>query len=109
MFAAENFGKHQVPTLRNVDKRPHKGFVKTYCHNGYFKSLEELVHFYNTRDVLPSANKVANPKPGVNCWPEPEVVQNMNKDELGNLGLTPEEESAITAFLRTLTDGYALK
>jgi len=33
----------------------------------------------------------------------------MNKDELGNLGLTPEEESAITAFLRTLSDGYALK
>jgi cytochrome c peroxidase len=109
MFAAENFGKHQVPTLRNVDRRPHKGFVKTYCHNGYFKSLEELIHFYNTRDVLPSANKIASPKPGVNCWPEPEVVPNMNKEELGNLGLTPEEESAIAAFLRTLTDGYALK
>ena len=109
MFAGDNFGKHQVPTLRNVDKRPQKGFVKTYCHNGYFKSLEELVHFYNTRDVLPSARKVANPKPGVNCWPEPEVITNMNNDELGDLGLTPEEESAITAFLRTLSDGYALK
>ena len=109
MFASENYGKHQVPTLRNVDKRPYKGFVKTYCHNGYFKSLEEIIHFYNTRDVLPSVDKVADPKPGVNCWPGPEVVQNMNKKEMGNLGLTPDEESAIVAFLKTLTDGYSLK
>jgi hypothetical protein len=33
----------------------------------------------------------------------------MNKEELGNLGLTPEEETEIAAFLRTLTDGYVLK
>ena len=44
-------GKHKVPTLRNVDKRPSPAFVKAYGHNGYFKSLEEIVHFYNTRDV----------------------------------------------------------
>ena len=25
--------------------------MKAYGHNGYFKSLEEIVHFYNTRDV----------------------------------------------------------
>ena len=109
MYASENFGKHQVPTLRNVDKRPNMEFVKSYCHNGYFRSLEEIVHFYNTRDVLPPANKVTDPKPGVNCWPEPEVIANMNKNELGDLGLTPEEESAIVAFLRTLSDGYSLK
>jgi cytochrome c peroxidase len=29
----------------------------------------------------------------------------MNKDELGNLGLTPEEESAIVEFMKTLSDG----
>src|SRR5450759_1818771 len=44
-------GKHKVPTLRNVDLRPSKHFIKAYSHNGYFKSLEEIVHFYNTRDV----------------------------------------------------------
>jgi cytochrome c peroxidase len=105
MFADENFGKHQVPTLRNVDKRPHSGFIKAYGHNGYFKSLEEIVHFYNTRDVLPSSESVSDPKPGVNCWPEPEVKENMNKTELGNLGLTPDEESAIVEFMKTLSDG----
>ncbi len=45
------WGKHKVPTLRNVDLRPDPGFVKAYGHNGFFKSLEEIAHFYNTRDV----------------------------------------------------------
>ena len=108
MFAEENDGKHQVPTLRNVDKRPSPEFVKCFGHNGYFKSLEELVHFYNTRDVLPEAEEVPDPKPGVNCWPKPEVIRNMNKTELGNLGLTAEEESAIVEFMKILSDGYVL-
>jgi cytochrome c peroxidase len=106
MFEEENLGKHRVPTLRNVDLRPAPSFVKAYGHNGYFKSLEAVVHFYNTRDVLPPAGKVANPEPGANCWPAPEVEKNLNRTELGNLGLTPEEEAAIVAFLKTLSDGY---
>jgi len=85
-------GKQKVPTLRNVDLRPYEGFVKAYAHNGYFKSLEEIVHFYNTRDVEE--------------WPAPEVSENVNTEELGNLGLTPEEEAAIVAFMKTLSDGF---
>jgi cytochrome c peroxidase len=85
-------GKHKVPTLRNVDKRPYPEFVKAYGHNGYFKSLEEITHFYNTRDV--------------ETWPPSEVPENVNTDELGDLGLTAEEEAAIVAFMKTLTDGY---
>ena len=85
-------GKFKVPTLRNVDKRPSAGFVKAYSHNGYFKSLEEIVHFYNTRDV-----------PGAS-WPAPDYAATMNNKEVGNLGLTPPEEAAIVAFLKTLTD-----
>lgn len=108
MFAGENYGRHQVPTLRNVDKRPAETFVKAYGHNGYFKSLKDLVHFYNTRDVLPPEDKVSNPLSGVNCWPKPEVADNINRSETGNLGLTEGEESAIVAFLKTLSDGYDL-
>ncbi len=92
--AAANYGKHKVPTLRNVDKRPEPGFVKAYGHNGYFKSLKEIVHFYNTRDVNGAG------------WPPPEVPANLNTTELGNLGLTDAEEDAIVEFLKTLTDGY---
>ena len=39
-------------------------------------------------------------------WPAPEVAENVNMDELGDLGLTEEEEEAIVAFLKTLSDGY---
>jgi cytochrome c peroxidase len=85
-------GKHKVPTLRNVALAPSADVVKAYGHNGYFKSLEQIVHFYNTRDV--------------GDWPEPEVSANMNTEELGNLGLTQDEEAALVAFLKTLSDGY---
>lgn len=99
-------GKFKVPTLRNVDKRPSPNFVKAFGHNGYFKSLKEIVHFYNTRDVLPRCEKMSEPRQGVNCWPEPELSLNINREELGNLGLTEDEENAIVAFLKTLSDGY---
>jgi cytochrome c peroxidase len=99
-------GKMKVPTLRNVDKRPYPSFVKAYMHNGYFTSLKDVVHFYNTRDVL---RRCAPNDPGerVSCWPAPEVVTNVNKRQLGNLGLSDEEENALVAFMQTLTDGYA--
>ncbi len=64
MYTKKNLGKHRVPTLRNVDLRPHASFVKAFGHNGYFKSLEAIVHFYNTRDILPVADRVKNPLPG---------------------------------------------
>jgi len=85
-------GKHKVPTLRNVDLRPNPEFAKSYGHNGYFKSLEEIVNFFNTRDVRD--------------WPKPEVSVNLDSLFVGNLGLTSDEESAIVAFMKTLSDGY---
>jgi len=97
--------KFQVPTLRNVDMRPTPDFVKAYMHNGYFKSLKEVVHFYNTRDVLPKC-KAGDRGEKVTCWPPPEDPINLNKKELGNLKLTDQEEDDLVAFLKTLTDGY---
>jgi cytochrome c peroxidase len=106
VYQAE-WGKHKVPTLRNADLGTGE-IVKAYSHNGYFKTLEGIVNFYNTRDV-----KDVCPGPyteaealAANCWPEPEVAENVNTDELGDLGLTPDEEAAIVAFLKTLSDGY---
>lgn len=108
------YGAVKVPTLRNVARAP--GYApKAFGHNGVFKSLEQIIHFYNTRDVLPAClpGQIA-PTPGglammgyaPACWPAPEVAQNVNVDELGDLGLSLEEERAIVAFLRTLTDGW---
>ena len=93
-YAAENMGKHKVPTLRSVDLRPSKDFVKVFMHNGFFKTLKDVVHFYNTRD-----------KPDAK-WPEPEIKANVNREELGDLELTPTEEDAIVTFMKTLSDGF---
>lgn len=102
--AREFDGAFAVPTLRNVDMRPRPDFVKAYLHNGYLKSLEEVVHFYNTRDKLPRCPQ-GSPGEKVTCWPPPEVAANVDRT-VGNLGLTDREEAQIVAFLRTLTDGY---
>jgi cytochrome c peroxidase len=98
-------GKFQVPTLRNVDMRPKPNFVKAYMHNGYFKSLKEVVHFYNTRDVLPKCG-AGDRGEKVTCWPPPEDVTNLNTKQLGNLKLTEQEENDLVALLRSLTDDY---
>lgn len=89
-LAAENMGKFRTPTLRNVAKGEEN---KRFMHNGVLKSLEEVVHFYNTRDTDPT-------------WRSPEVLTNMETGDLGNLGLSKKEELAIVAFLRTLSDGW---
>jgi len=106
-------GFMQVATARNVDMRPKcpngKTFLKAYMHNGYLKSLKEVVHFYNTRDVYPfpvqSGHCPTGTKEKVNCWPEPEVPQTKDMT-VGKLGLTDMEENQIVAFMKTLTDGF---
>jgi cytochrome c peroxidase len=99
-------GKFQTSTLRNVDKRPKPEFVKAYMHNGYFKSLKEVVHFYNTRDTLGLCRTPADAGQKVSCWPAPEVSQNLNTT-VGRLGLSDREEDQIVDFMKTLTDGYS--
>ena len=108
-MAEDNEGAQKVPTLRNVDLRPDPGFIKAYAHNGYFKSLKSIVHFYNTRDVKPTCDDPFTSDADAmleGCWPEPEVEENVNDGELGNLKLTDAQEDAIVAFLKTLSDGY---
>lgn len=92
-YAADQMGKHKAPTLRNVALKPEKDFVKVYMHNGCFSSLKDVVHFYSARDA--------------GGFPPPEVGDNINRTDLGMLGLTEEEENAVVAFLETLNDGYA--
>jgi cytochrome c peroxidase len=93
-------GKHKVMSLRNIAITP------PYGHNGVFATLEQITHFYNSRDTLGRVPDNRHPGFGINGWPLPEVPENVNADELGNLGLTALEEAAIVAFMKTLTDGY---
>ena len=89
-LAGENRGKFKTPTLRNVAKG---ASTKRFMHNGAFKTLEEVVHFYNTRD-----------EPGAG-WPAPEVGENVSEESrVGRLRLTSREEAALVAFMKTLSD-----
>jgi cytochrome c peroxidase len=116
-------GVFKTPTLRNVDTRPTPAFVKDYGHNGYFKSLAQVVHFYNTRNLTTVTGEVidftkASPYLGLKgkpLWPAPEYIGNMQNptgsgkgpgSHIGNLGLTPAQEADLVAFLQTLSDGF---
>ncbi len=81
----EDLGLFRVPTLRNIEK------TAPYGHNGYFATLREIVHFYNVRDVSDK-------------FPPAECPATVNKDELGNLELTSQEEEYLVAFMKLLSD-----
>lgn len=132
-------GTFKAPTLRNVDKRPYPSFVKSYMHNGVFKSLKQVVHFYNSRNLTdqkeiidftkadPYANLKGKPLFGRPEFLDPWTLVNptgmaggvgtgvarnatpvldLDAMQIGNLGLTDQQEDAIVAFLQCLTDGY---
>jgi cytochrome c peroxidase len=117
-LAPGNDGRMQTSTARNVamtppqcptTEAPGPYFQKEFFHNGYIKSLKQLVHFYNTRDIGPKGFTSGHCPPGtterVDCWPMPEVSNNMDMT-VGHLGLTDHEEDLIVTFMQTLTDGY---
>jgi cytochrome c peroxidase len=117
-YAPTADGQFAVMTARDVGLAPQQCptteapgpyFQKEFFHNGYIKSLKQLVHFYNTRDLYPypvtSGHCPQGTTEKVNCWPMPEVPNNIDMTT-GNLGLTDTEENQIVAFLQTLSDGF---
>jgi hypothetical protein len=98
------------PQCTGGTEAPGPYFQKEFFHNGYIKSLKQLVHFYNTRDLykqpIESGDCLAEGlTERVNCWPAAEVPQNIDMT-VGNLGLTSTEEDQIVVFLKTLSDGF---
>jgi len=80
-----DLGKFKVPTLRNVAKTP------PYMHNGYFKTLKEVIDYYDDPlKLLPNA---------------------INRDTLLNapLHLTEQEKIDLEQFLISLTDKKVYK
>ncbi len=117
-YAPVTDGQMQTSSARNVamtppqcptTEAPGPYFQKEFFHNGYIKSLKQLVHFYNTRDVYPfnvtSGHCPAGKTEKVDCWPRPEVPNNLDMT-IGKLGLTDHEEDLIVIFMQTLTDGF---
>lgn len=73
-------GKFKTPGLRNI------AVTAPYMHNGMFKTLEEVINYYND--------------------PQKIVKDAVNIDEALNkpLGLSEQEKKDLVAFLKTLTD-----
>jgi len=128
-------GLMKAPSVRESDKRPYPTFVKAYMHNGVFKSLQEVVHFYNKRNIAANAarQEVAfdlrdGPPSGyTRLLPPPEVIDNVQNaagltpaqaakqgvagvtatnGQVGNLGLTASQEADVVNFLKILSNGY---
>ncbi|WP_458138773.1 cytochrome c peroxidase [Methylomonas sp. YC3] len=70
-------GSFKVPTLRNVE------FTGPYMHNGSLSTLEQVVSFYNQGGNFDNPQKHPDVKP---------------------LGLTPQEQADLVAFMKTFTD-----
>lgn len=103
-------GKMKVPTLRNVDKRPSLDFVKAYAHNGYFKSLTDIVRFYAMRGMnggmmgggMMGGGMMGGGMCGGMMFPGPEVNENLAALNMFRC----RDQSYIVTFLKTLSDGY---
>ena len=76
----EDIGKFKVPGLRNI------AITGPYMHNGMFKTLAEVIDYYNT--------------------PQQFVKGSINADKqlLTPLNLTTSEKSDLIEFLKSLTD-----
>ena len=75
----------KTPTLRNIE------LSAPYMHNGVYRTLEEVLDFYNRGGGAGIGSEVPN--------------QTLPFDKLG---LTTGEQRAVIAFLRTLTDTAGL-
>ncbi len=80
-----DLGKFKTPGLRNIEA------TAPYMHNGMFKTLEEVVEYYNDPKTI-----VKNPV-------------NIDPDLSQPLGLSTEEKTDLINFLKTLTDKRFVK
>lgn len=87
-------GAFKVSSLRNI------AVTGPYMHNGKFKDLATVVHFYNTRDKAGATN----PEAGGALWETGEFHAGRNTDELGDLGLSVQDENDLVTFMKTFTD-----
>ena len=136
----DDIGEFKTPTLRNIDLRPDASFVKAYTHNGWFKSMKSIVHFYNTSNLgncviaeddngctdggelavsettaaafgitrCPEEIQTESDALANNCWPARETEEKAVAFGVGDLRLDRDDENAIVAYLKTLSDTHVV-
>jgi cytochrome c peroxidase len=101
-------GMFKTPSLRNVATR------RVFFHNGIFRSLEQVVEFYATRDTDPARWYPRDASGKVRKFDDlpARYRANIDRDPPFDChkgekpALDADEIRAIVAFLGTLTDGY---
>lgn len=102
-------GMFLTPTLRNVATR------HVFFHNGVYHTLQQVLNFYNFRDVAPQKVYPRAPDGRVEKFNDIPPRYRRNVDVVDppfnrRLGekpvMTAQDERDIIAFLKTLTDGY---
>ena len=111
-----------------LDQSP--DFVKAYMHNGIFKSLKDVIRFYNRRNIAADASgkeiafdvRKGPPSGYTPLFPPPEVLDNVqnvmgmppsqataaieSNGQVGNLQLSAQQEEDLLNFIRILSDGH---
>jgi cytochrome c peroxidase len=106
----EYCGYFRSPTLRNAALRD------AFFHNGVFTSLRDVINFYNERDLYPEKYYSRNPDGSIHRFDDLPAGYPDNIDHDPPLDRKPGAQRALTegdiddliAFLKTLTDGYAV-
>lgn len=101
-------GMFKAPSLRNAALR------QSFYHNGVFRTLEDAIAFYATRDTNPERWFPVAPDGSVQIFNDLPERYRANIDTEPPFGghpggvpaLSPADVADIAAFLRTLTDGY---
>ncbi|MCG2644040.1 MULTISPECIES: cytochrome-c peroxidase [Bradyrhizobium] len=105
-------GMFLTPTLRNTATR------RAFFHNGVFKTLEQVLDFYNFRDTNPEKVFPRAVDGTVRKYDDLPERYHANVDvtdppfdrHLGDKpAMTEQDEADIIAFLKTLTDGYKVE
>jgi len=102
-------GMFKTPTLRNTALR------RTFLHNGVFRTLQEVMDFYNFRDTNPEKVYPAGADGKVQKYNDIPEQYHANVDVTDppfnrhpgeTPAMTDQDEADIIAFLKTLNDGY---
>ncbi len=105
-------GMFQTPTLRNAATR------RAFFHNGVFRTLQQVLDFYNFRDTNPEKVYPRAADGTVQKYDDLPAKYRANVDVTDppfdrkageSPAITAQDEADIIAFLNTLTDGYQPK
>ncbi len=87
----DELGLFRAPSLRNV------ALTAPYMHNGSIATLQEVMEFYNKRDLEPER------------WGPTDYPETVNRDDFGDLGLTDEQVRDLVALMDAFTDRSVLE